>query len=469
MPRSWLIVPLLILYLFDLGGSGFLGPDEPRYASIGREMARSHDVITPRLDGKPWFEKPPLLYWMVAAGRALRLRDEWAARAPMALLSVAFLAMFFGVLAREFSERVAFSATAILATSAGWAVYSFAAVPDLPMTVCLMMAMFIALFDTRREQGYTAGAWLGLAILAKGFVPVVLFAPLFLIARRKRLTMIAGCLLVAAPWHVWCWARNGNAFWQDYVWKQQVMRYFSDSLQHLQPFWFYAPVIVAGLFPWIPLALLLFRSKTYQDVRVGSLALWAAYTLLFFSIAKNKLPGYVLPVLPPLAIVFAVALDKAGGELKWWLSASVAMLIALPAIVAMLPDALLLGIRRAPASFSLGIPFVLMAPIVWWLAWRERPTLAMGLAALTIAIGIGYVKWKALPELDQRVSARGFWREHQSEIANACAGEELRREFLYGLNYYADRSIAVCGPFGEPGRPKLRITNQDGRLAIVQQ
>src|SRR5271154_6774866 len=68
LSRSWLIVPLLILFLFDLGAVGFLGPDEPRYASIGREMARSHDLITPRLDGKPWFEKPPLLYWMTAAG-----------------------------------------------------------------------------------------------------------------------------------------------------------------------------------------------------------------------------------------------------------------------------------------------------------------------------------------------------------------------------------------------------------------
>ena len=70
------IVPLLVMYLLDLGGVGFLGPDEPRYASIGREMARSGDWITPRLDGEPWFEKPPLLYWMIAAGRRIPLPDE---------------------------------------------------------------------------------------------------------------------------------------------------------------------------------------------------------------------------------------------------------------------------------------------------------------------------------------------------------------------------------------------------------
>src|SRR5215831_12613759 len=111
LSRSWLTIPLLMLYLWDLGGVGFLGPDEPRYASIGREMARSHDFVTPRLDGQPWYEKPPLLYWMVALGRFARLPDEWAARLPVALLSIAFLIFFFNILLREFSPRTAIAAT----------------------------------------------------------------------------------------------------------------------------------------------------------------------------------------------------------------------------------------------------------------------------------------------------------------------------------------------------------------------
>ena len=85
LSKYWLLVPLLVVYLSGLGRVGFLGPDEPRYASIGREMARSGDWVTPRLDGSPWFEKPPLLYWMTGAGYRLRLSDEWAARLPLAL------------------------------------------------------------------------------------------------------------------------------------------------------------------------------------------------------------------------------------------------------------------------------------------------------------------------------------------------------------------------------------------------
>ena len=87
LSRSWIILGLLVLYLLHLGGAGMLGPDEPRYASIGRAMAHSSDFITPRLNGEPWFEKPPLLYWMVAVGQWLHLSDEWAARLPIAFAS----------------------------------------------------------------------------------------------------------------------------------------------------------------------------------------------------------------------------------------------------------------------------------------------------------------------------------------------------------------------------------------------
>src|SRR5688572_16556410 len=97
-----------------------LGPDEPRYASIGREMARSGDWVTPRLWGEPWFEKPPLLYWMIAAGYRSGLSGEAAVRAPVALMSAGFLFLFFHRLRREFGEKAALYASAILATSAGW-------------------------------------------------------------------------------------------------------------------------------------------------------------------------------------------------------------------------------------------------------------------------------------------------------------------------------------------------------------
>src|SRR5579872_3470626 len=134
-PHFWLFAALLIyfLYFFHLTATGMLGPDEPRYAAIGREMARSGDWITPRLWGEPWFEKPALLYWMTGLGFRLGLSDDAAPRLPVAIVSVAFLGLFYYLLRRQFGERPAIFATAILGTSAGWIGLSHAAVVDIPL------------------------------------------------------------------------------------------------------------------------------------------------------------------------------------------------------------------------------------------------------------------------------------------------------------------------------------------------
>jgi len=460
LSRFWLIFPLLLLYLLDLGGVGFLSPDEPRYASIGREMARSRDFITPVLDGKPWFEKPPLLYWMIALGRLTRLSDEWAARLPVALLSVAFLIFFFTILTREFSPRLALAATTILATSAGWLAYSYVAVTDLPMaaffTAAVLVALFGDLLPNRRLRGYLAGVLLGLAILSKAFVPLVLFLPVFLIARGKRLPIIAGCLLAAAPWHLLCWARNGSAFWQDYFWKQQVLRLYSPALQHVQPFWFYAPVLLAGLFPWTPAIALLVRRKLWDDVRFRFFAVWLVFALLFFSLAKNKLPGYALPLLPPLSILLAAALEKAGTAAKWWLASCTLLLVALPVISMALPQALLAGFKHAPVTAFPALPFVLPAALVWWLSWTERPNLAIVAAGMSILFGVAYFKATTLPPLDRDVSVRSFWRAHRAAINAACVAAELRRDWVYGLNYYAGHPLPSCSDTPLPNQIGVR-------------
>jgi 4-amino-4-deoxy-L-arabinose transferase-like glycosyltransferase len=432
LSRRWLILPLLLLYLLHMGGVGLLGPDEPRYASIGREMAHTGDWITPRLDGQPWFEKPPLTYWLTASGHLLHLPDEWAARLPQALLSLAFLCFFWTTLAREFSPQLAMAATAILATSAGWMAYSFAALTDLPMSAALGAAMLVTLFDTHPRRGWLAGALLGVAILAKGFVPLVLFAPLLLVARGKRLSTLAGAFLVAAPWYGLCWMRNGHVFWDDFFWKQHIARFFTPSLEHVQPFWFYIPVLLGGLFPWTPLAALLARRKLYEDVRVRLLAGWVLYGLLFFSVSRNKLPGYVLPLLPALAILLAAALGKLPGR-QYWLASCAVLLIALPTIAAVLPDALRSGLSRASVSFApSGLFFVMVAAAVWWLARSERHELAILTVALAAGLGAVYVKYQTFPLLDQTVSVRGFWQANREAASSACF-DHVNRAWQYGL------------------------------------
>jgi 4-amino-4-deoxy-L-arabinose transferase-like glycosyltransferase len=309
-------------------------------------------------------------------------------------------------------------------------------------------------------------------VLAKGFVPLVLMAPVLLVARRMRLAMIAGCVVIAAPWYILCELRNGPAFWNEFFWKHHVDRFLHPTLDHPQPFWFYLPVLLAGLFPWTPLAGLLLRPKTYNDERIRFLLLWLVFGLVFFSVAQNKLPGYALPLLPALAIVLAVALDKTPSA-GWWIGACVVLLIAAPAIAAFLPDALLSG--GASAHFSLarlarGWPFAMAAAGIFWMAWlskdqpgkREQAMLAAALATLA---AVAYFKIAVLPVLDQRYSVRGFWRANEAQIQKACL-KDVRRNWVYGLNYYAGGPLPECS--GTALQVNVQISERDGQLRVIQ-
>ena len=144
---------LYLLYLFGLDRVGLLSTDEPRYASIGREMARSGDWITPRLWGEPWFEKPALLYWMVGAGYKAGLPDDLAARVPVALLCIAFLLLYFYRMRREFGATAALYSSLMLGTSAGWLAYGQIAVTDLPLAATFSAAMSSPCPGFVREAG----------------------------------------------------------------------------------------------------------------------------------------------------------------------------------------------------------------------------------------------------------------------------------------------------------------------------
>ncbi|MCE5306513.1 MAG: glycosyltransferase family 39 protein, partial [Acidobacteriales bacterium] len=144
---KWVLVALAFYFLlfFGLSGMGLVGPDEPRYASIGREMASSGDWITPRLWGAPWFEKPAMLYWMIGIAFRLGLSEDVAPRLPVALASLAFLIFYYRLLRREFDAKVAAYASLMLATSAGWLAYSQIAATDLPMSAAFAAAQLLAL------------------------------------------------------------------------------------------------------------------------------------------------------------------------------------------------------------------------------------------------------------------------------------------------------------------------------------
>jgi 4-amino-4-deoxy-L-arabinose transferase len=452
--RAWLLaIPaLFFLYLFGLAGVGLLSTDEPRYAAIGREMARSGDWVTPRLWGEPWFEKPALLYWMTATAFRAGLGENLAPRLPVALLSIGFLIFFHRALASRFGGSAAWCAAVILATSAGWLGCSHVGVTDLPLAAAFSAAMLLALdwieSGDSRLLPWSA-ALLGAAVLAKGLVPLALALPLAWFGRRRlgallRARVAAPFAVVALPWYLACYLRNGAPFLKRFLWQDHIERYVSDALQHQQPFWFYLPVLAAALLPWSPALLLLFRRSAYQDVRRRFLLAWVLFGLGFFSMSNGKLPGYVLPLLPAVAALMGIALAEvrqAGSVLI----ASALCLIAIPIAGRLLPQVLTLGLSRAvwPRFEWYWLLPALAAGAAWFLETTARRAAAVTLLGLVVTAGVADLEVRTMPVLDRAASAQPLWREIAARREEVCISE-IHRSYRYGLNYYSGTPLPDC-------------------------
>jgi 4-amino-4-deoxy-L-arabinose transferase-like glycosyltransferase len=469
----WIVAPLAYLvYLFQLTAVGILGKDEPRYAAIGLEMARSGDWITPRLWGVPWFEKPALLYWMTAAAFRAGLGPELAPRLPVALSAIAFLVFYWWILRREFGCRAAWFATLILGTSGLWVGFSQSGVTDIPMTVCFSAAMLLALpWVEKRETRMLplASALFGLAVLAKGLGPVVLALPLirgrYLIDWLKP-RVFAPFFAIVLPWYLLCYWRNGWPFIHDFFVVHTFGRFASEALAHGQPLWYYLPVLMAAMLPWTPLLGLLAARRNYGDARRQFLLGWFLFTLVFFSIMLNKLPGYILPAIPAAAALAGIALEEAK-RARGWLAACALLLVVFPIVAQILPVALLSGLSRAPrpAFHPLWLAPAGVAVLAWVLESGGKRLAAVLTVAAGAALGITGLKASVLPELDRLASARGLWLQIGDRAGDVCLGN-IKRDWVYGLNYYAGRALPACTDQEKP----LQVASAPGdRVTVVQQ
>ena len=446
--KKWVLTALcgaalFFLYFFGLTRTGLLGPDEPRYAAIGRAMAQTGDWITPRLWGVAWFEKPALLYWMTAIGFKTGLGLDLAPRLPVAIVSVGFLAYFFIALRRQFGQAAAFCAATILATSAGWLAYSHVAVTDLPMSAAFAAAMLIAMTG---GSAVAAGALLGLSVLAKGLVPIVLFVPaiFFLRARLRYLfQLLIIATVVALPWYLLVTLHNGTPFLQEFFWKHHFERFATGALEHGQPFWFYVPVLIAGFFPWCPLLLLLFERPLYKDQRTVFLLAWLVWGFLFFSVSRNKLPGYLLPLMPAAAALLGAALAQIRRP-NWivagLLAATAMLFCTIPALLSVLPQALLSGVSHVHLRLPPGwIAPALIAALCCFLLERatHRVCAVIVIGVFSVVSTIQIIR-QSYPVLDRAVSARG------APVDSTSCIDKTTRSRRYGLQYYAGRTLPDC-------------------------
>jgi len=472
------LLPATVFYvclLSHLGALGLLGPDEPRYAAVAREMAESGDWVTPRLNGQPWFEKPALYYWAAAAAFRAFGVSEFAARLPSAL-AAALAALLLAWLARRFYGAAAAWATLLIApTCIGILGFARAATPDMLFSSALAAAMVAASCAIwkapDRKPGlalFGFGAWLGAATLAKGPAAVVLAAGsagLWALATRRwkdalRLThplaVVAFCF-TALPWYLLCAARNPD-FVRTFLFSHNIERYLTPVFRHEQPFWFFGPVLLLGLLPWTALLAGVARDAA-QSLQQGEwtnlpgafFASWTLFPVLFFSFSKSKLPGYMLPAVLVLALLAARSaarmIVEKSAYCSWVLGAVGATFVVLAASAGY-------WLRRLPPEAGLGDPrrtlrwtatAVAGGLVVALLGVLRRPRLGVLLVAVLTAALVEAANRRVLPQLDPYLSPRTAARA-RAGAAEDLAVFDLRREWRFGLNFYFHRELPDWNP-----------------------
>jgi 4-amino-4-deoxy-L-arabinose transferase-like glycosyltransferase len=329
--RSTIPVVLLAVLSFFAGlGRGAIGDnDEAFYAESAREMVESGDWLTPHFNYEPRFQKPALYYWLTASLFSITGPTEFAARFFAALSGVGLVLITTACGRRWYDESVGLLAGAIAATSFGYFALARMSLPDLPLAFCVTLtiwSLFVATLERERNPRkwlLIAAAAAALGFLVKGplalVLPALVVGPILLMERRSYNVQFSDIVLasllflvIALPWYIAMWVQHGTEYLAGFFIGDNFERFATDRFNDPRPWWFYLPIMAGGLLPWAPL-MLTWLSAAVQFVTrrrdVGTLdlrlVLWAVLPLVFFTLSIGKQPRYILPILPPLAILLA--------------------------------------------------------------------------------------------------------------------------------------------------------------------
>jgi 4-amino-4-deoxy-L-arabinose transferase-like glycosyltransferase len=334
----------LLTYFAGLGRSAIGDADEAFYAQSAREMVEDGDWITPHYNYEYRFQKPVFFYWLVAVAYEVAGISETAARVPSALAGLAIALMALAIGRRWQGPATGLVGGAIVATSFGYFTMAHASLPDLPLAAFVTLAIW-ALFEAgapatasrapsdRARRGWVllAGLAIGLGMLTKGPVALVLPALVYIAWRivlgdglvpsargwfglRWIDVALAALVLLAVsmPWFLAMADVPGLAYLKRFFVGENLERFATERYNGRRPLWFYAPIILGGLAPWSSLMALwvpslvgvLRGARRFTDVE-WRLLLWALVPVVFYTMSVGQQPRYILPVLPPLAILVA--------------------------------------------------------------------------------------------------------------------------------------------------------------------
>jgi 4-amino-4-deoxy-L-arabinose transferase-like glycosyltransferase len=505
---------------------GLVGADEPRYAQIAREMLAAHSedchevhariaphslrptdihasyeclmggTVTPILYGKPWLEKPALYYWRAMGFYKEFGVSDWSARLPSASGALALIILAFLHL-RRFRPGGHLDAALIMVSSVAIVAFARGASTDMQLAAPFSIGMlgWYAWYETGKKfwlfDLYFFGA---AATLAKGPVaPFLAFCIilLFLGLRRewsalRRTIWIPGILLYLAmvlPWYI-AVQRKNPTFFHEFFYEHNVERFATDLYRHHQPFYFYLVVLILGLMPWTALsfrALIDGMSTSIAEwkvrikpqryvghVRAGDafpefLVLWALFPVIFFSFSGSKLPGYILPSIPPIAILTGDYLFRIRRQgLPAWLLNTHAAFTGFLTFVLLLCPQYMVYQRIIPAIHTfvwaalLGIAAALL---VIFVARRYGVRHVRLVTMVPLAGLLFFLLGRNGHLLDLNYSARPLARQ----IAQAAPADtdvsvlNVRRDIVYGLAFYRNQFISNYAIQGVPDEAHILV------------
>ncbi|WP_350449124.1 ArnT family glycosyltransferase [Paracidobacterium acidisoli] len=501
--------------IFGGDGLGLVGADEPRYAQVAREMLHRRDFITPILWGHPWLEKPALYYWRAMFSfREFGVHD-WAARLPSTSFAFTLIVLIY-LHIRRFRNGGQLDAALITASCAGILSFARGASTDMQLAApfCIGMLGWYAWYETDSKFWlFDLYFFVGAATLAKG--PVAPFLAVLIIvafaALRREWSIIRrsvwwpGMALYFAmvlPWFIAVQKRNPN-FLRVFFLEHNLERFATNRFEHEHDFWFYLPVVILALTPWAVIAITAFadavresinewkarraKNRYMGHIRAGDafpefLVLWALIPIVFFSLSQSKLPGYILPSVPPLTILTGDYLNRIRERgLKPWLLITHAVLTGLlTAFVLLLPLHLRNPEQLPPGSaliaggltgFAAAV-FILITVARFGVKRLRIATMTPMIVLILFLFGVGPVfgvgavpaTKRTITLIDMTFSARPLARIlnriDPPGPGSTVAVYRVRRDMEYGLSFYRDRKVIDYDEDGVPNEQHLLVVRE---------
>jgi 4-amino-4-deoxy-L-arabinose transferase-like glycosyltransferase len=461
----------LAVCFFHLGSYGLWEPDEARYAEIAREMLQSGNLLVPHLNYVAYIEKPPLLYWLTTLSFWIFGVSEFAARLPGALSAIVGIIATYIFALRTFGRRHAILAAAILATTPLYALMAQVLTTDMTLTALVTIATF-ALFLHQQEGGrwcWIAYVAMGLAVMTKGPVgaalPILSILIWLALNRELRgaiarfhailgLTLVA---LIAAPWFVAMTMREPG-FADFYFVGEHLRRAFVTDYSHSEAFYYYLPVLAIGLLPWSLLVPFLTWRALPRNPARSFCVVAASVTVVAFSCASAKLIPYILPAVPPIAVLIADGLVS----LAWPTAESRAalrvpdsrILLESGPMLALLGAGVIVAAIEAshfrtpyvtaarPAMFAIGAMLFAGGAFTTAMFATRRTAAGLGAIVVTLALALIAGGWARL-ETEPLRSYAGLSRAIAADAPDAAI--ICYHRYVQSLPFYNRRRVILVG------------------------